>query len=193
MKNKKLLFVSTIIMTTLILSGCGQKAEKNILPADLAMTESQVKVAVDGWKIHTNPAYRYELRFPRDWQSLMTGEDGVLVKLYSDKKESLEDIKIIAYSNWKENYSLEDFYAKQYQNLLATVEEKETVKIAGADGYWFKKVKNFVPEKPDAEVDVITLSLADRIIEFVIIDNFETSRTILNSLKFYGNTGIEIE
>ncbi|MFA6537513.1 MAG: hypothetical protein WCT18_03910 [Patescibacteria group bacterium] len=189
-KKKWVLFL--FLPMVFVLSACGQKV--GVQNDSLQISSGELAQKVDNWRILTNPAFRYEFRYPRDWSAVMSGEDGVVVNVFSsDQTTEDEDIRIVSYTNWKQNYTMEEFYAKQYQDLPKTVTEKESIKISGYDGVWFKKVKNMVPDNPEAEVDVITIKTSDSFVEIIIKRNFETARTILNSLKFYGNTGIEIK
>jgi|GEM_PF-1576106 len=190
---KKNILISAFVCLFLVsLSACSNKPAVN--NSSWLMSASELAKAVNNWKILTNPAFRYEFRYPQNWSAVMSGEDGVVVNVFSaDQETSDEDLRIVSYTNWKQNYTIEEFYEKQYQNLYKVYVDREDIEIAGAKGFWFKKVKNMIPDKPDLEVDVITVKTSDSIIEFIIKRNPEIVKTILNSLKFYGNNSIEIK
>ena len=161
------------------LVGCEkQTAEKN----GLVIKSSIVKQSVNGWRVYTNPAFRYELRFPTDWKVADSGEDGLQAWFYSLAKDDKSLVTINSYSNWQENYIIEDFYARQPQDLFKAGYEKEVTKISEKNAYWFKGVK-----LPDGQADVVAIDLDDRIIEIIVWDKWDEARTVINSLKFYPN------
>ena len=90
-------------------------------------------------------------------------------------------------SNWKENYSLEEFYRNQTENLFLGNYEQEQLTIGGQNATWFKDVRSRRQEDPEILVDVIAMDLDDRIIEMEIHEKeFWTEiSTIVNSIKFY--------
>lgn len=164
----------------------------------VVLSEATVKERIKGWKIYTNPAYRYELRFPQNWSYKDTGEDGVGASFFpldkakdaaKSKEKYFGDIVIISHSNWKESYNLEDFYRHQTENLFLGGYDKEEITLSGEKAIWFKAVRGKNPELSEKTVDLIALDLKDRIIEIEIHekDDWDIVKTIINSIKFYSN------
>lgn len=190
---KKSLVLLAVVLLVVSLSGCTKKED-----AGFAIDAGKLKTKVFDWKIYTNPAYRYELRFPTDWSVYDSGEDGKQAAFYptahgeelkSKNETYFGAMVILAKSNWKEEYTLEDYYRQQTENLFLGNYEQEKVTIGGVDGVWFKNVRNRNIEKPDLLVDVIALDLQDRILEIEVQEKeyWEDIKTILNSMTFYPN------
>jgi len=176
---KRRIVILLLIFSVIILGGC---AKEQVDLGDLQMDDRIVKDSVKGWMVYTNPAYRYELRLPKSWDFEDSGEDGKTLKLFSDKDKENLAIAIYCYSNWQENYSLQDFYKNQEQNLFESDYEKEDVTLAGKSGVRFKGV-----QKDEKTYDLIALEANDRIIEIELREFIEESKIVLNSLYFYGN------
>ena len=182
--------LTTIILFSLIfiVSGCSKVEDKE----SIVLSSSKIKQSIKSWKLYTNPAYRYELRFPKNWQIETSGEDGVWASFHFRNK--VEDIiKITSHINWKDQYSLAEFYAKQSQDLMQSDYEKEEVEIGGEEAVWFKNVKGRVIGQPEAVIDLVALELDDRIIEIEIFSQWQDSRVVVNSLRFYPARNIIIE
>lgn len=156
----------------------------------LIMKQSAVKKAVDNWAVYTNPAYRYELRFPLDWKVTDSGEDGKSVIFYikgaTDNKPTLA---IKGYSNWQEGYDLEIFYSKTKNDLFKTSPNREEVKIDGQKAIWFKDAQ--MEGEEDQRLNVVSLDLDDRIVEILIIGEWNEARAVVNSLNFYPNKAMD--
>lgn len=163
------------------------------------MDKSEVTKQVFDWKIYTNPAYRYELRFPKDWASFDSGEDGKQAAFYpvsrgeqakSGNETYYGSLIILAHSNWQTKYTLEDFYRHQTENLFLGGYEQEKITLDGKEAIWFKNVRNRNIEKPDLLVDIIAVDLGDRILEMEVQEKeyWTDIKTILNSIVFYPNS-----
>lgn len=186
---KKVIVGLLLVVLAFTLTGC-QKAT----PTDsLIMKETEVKTAVDGWTVYTNPQFRYELRHPLNWTSYQVTEGGEEVTLYP-KVEGLSDgylgeVKIKGIVNWQNYYSVADYYAKASSyNLYQDSTAQEVLDFKGAQAVLFKGVKNLYASR---EISVITIDMKDRLIEFQILADSTTAKVILNSLYFYGNKTVE--
>jgi len=190
----KKLFVTFILASLVVtFSACTKKDD-----GGFAMDSAKVAKTVYAWKIYTNPAYRYELRYPTNWLTYDSGEDGKQAAFYPEAR-GVEVQKnnetyygamvILAHSNWQTKYTLEDFYRQATENLFLGNYEQEKVSIGGVEGVWFKNVRNRNYENTEALVDLIALDLGDRILEIEIHEKqyWDDIRTILNSMSFYPN------
>lgn len=194
---KKSLILVCVFALLLGGTACTKKEQANDSEnLNLSLNNMEVQAGVQGWSIYTNPAYRYELRFPKDWGTYDSGEDGVQAAFYPKSREN--EVKanketyygamvILSRSNWKENYNLEEFYREQTENLFLGNYEQEEILLGGKEATWFKDVRNRNPENPEATVDVIAFDLEDRIIEIEIHEKqfWDEVRLIMNSIKFY--------
>lgn len=190
----KRLFVALLILASVFsFTACTKKVDTG-----LKMDSGEVAKAVYDWKLYTNPAYRYEVRFPKDWAVFDSGEDGKQAAFYpvsrgeevQQKSETyFGSIIILAKSNWENKYTLEDYYRQQTENLFLGNYETEKIVLDGKDAVWFKNVRNRNIEKPDLLVDIIALELGDRILEIEVQEKeyWSQIKTILNSIKFYPN------
>jgi len=183
----KIFFVAFFLLVfTFGLAGC----EKIVVdPNGLEMSASSVKQGVRGWDIYTNPTFRYELRYPNIWEVKTSGEDGVWAS-FTLKGASEEIFRINSYTNWKESYDLFQFYAHQPKNLLQSGYEQKEVEIYGQKAVWLKNVRGQIEGNPEAAIDLVAFELDDRIIEIKIFKDWEDSRLVLNSIKFYSNKTI---
>jgi hypothetical protein len=181
---KKVLSLMLIASFVFISAACTNSNDTK-LSDDLVLSSSVVKEGVRGWGVYTNPAYRYELRHPKSWSPEDSGEDGK-VAWFTPKGNQVPAVRILSYSNWREQYDLQNFYQNQSVNLLESEYKQEEIEIGGFKGYRFEQVKERAQGDYDA-ADVIALDLVDRIIEVELIEINEDSRMLLNSLKFYGN------
>ena len=169
---KRFLIASLVIVCALSFTGCSKKGDTSFsIPA------SEVAKTVYDWKLYTNPAYRYELRFPKDWAVFDSGEDGKQSAFYpighgeelkQKDKTYYGSMIILATSNWQTKYTLEDFYRQKTENLFLGNYEQEKIALNGNEAIWFKDVRNRNIEKPDAVIDVIAIDLSDRILEIEI-------------------------
>ncbi len=191
MKNFYVFLLVFFVMFSVV--ACTKKVDSGF-----SMDKGEVQKKVYDWKLYTNPAYRYEVRFPLDWLVYDSGEDGKQAAFYPVKRgEEAQannetyygSLVISATSNWQAQYSLEDFYRHQNENLFLGNYEQEIVVIGGIEGIWFKNVRNRNLDKPEVLVDVMALEIEDRILEIEIHEKqyWEEIRTILNSLIFYPN------
>jgi hypothetical protein len=188
-------FTIAICVLALVFTGlaCTQSDQT---PEKLGMSKIKVMEEVQGWSVFTNPAYRYELRHPKNWKLFTSGEDGVSVALYPQQREVeirknketfYGSLIIVSHSNWQEKYTLEEFYRDQTENLFLGNYDQQPVALGEAGGIWFKDVRNKKLDNPEDLVDVIVLDLEDRIIEIEVHDKqyWDTIQVILNSIKFY--------
>jgi hypothetical protein len=186
---KKLISIVAIFSLMLTLAAC-QKQE-NL--AGLSLEKKEVEKTVSDWAIYTNGSFRYELRQPKDWMFYEVGEFGKEVFFHPVDKETsdtyLGAVRIVGYVNYKTNYTLEEFYKNQPQDLFAGNFEREEIKFAENRAVWFKKVNSIYENK---EVDVITIDGGDRIVEYYIMDEWSTAQVMFNTMYFYGQTGIKV-
>lgn len=178
---KKILLPLLILSMMFVASACEKSAG-----SDLIQKDSEVKKAVDGWVVYTNPAYRYELRFPQDWTFKDSGEDGKTSEFFP--KNSASQLVIKSYSNWAENYSLDQFYEKRTETFYKDM-AKEDVKIGNQDAKLIRGVKGRLEDK-EKTIDLIVLDLKDRIMEIELRDSNDTSKAVMSSIKFYGNATV---
>ncbi|MEK7512306.1 MAG: hypothetical protein AAB575_04835 [Patescibacteria group bacterium] len=156
----------------------------------LIMKQSIVKKTVDNWRVYTNPAYRYELRFPLNWKVTDSGEDGKDVIFYiSGATDNKPVLAIKSYSNWQEGYDLETFYSKTKNDLFKTSPNREEIKIDGQKGIWFKDAQ--MEGEEGQKLNVVSLDLDDRIVEILIIGEWNDTRAVVNSLNFYPNKAMD--
>lgn len=188
-------FLITLLIGVCVFSfaGCTKKAN-----VGFKMDASEVSKNVYDWKLYTNPAYRYELRFPKDWSVYDSGEDGKQAVFYSNVRgEEVQkanetyfgSLIILATSNWQTKNTVEDFYRQQTENLFLGDYEQEKIIINNVESVWFKNVRNRNIEKPELLVDIVAIDLGDRILEIEIQEKqyWEEIKTILNSMTFYPN------
>lgn len=186
MLTKKIL--PLIFLGALVFSFWG--CEKSIESTDiLRLSASMIKQGVRGWAIYTNPTFRYELRYPNDWEVQTSGEDGVWASFHL-KGNQREIFRVNGYTNWQEGYDLPQFYLHQPKNLLQSGFEQRDVEIAGQTGIWLKNVRGQVEGDAEAAIDLVAFELGDRIIEIKIFQEWEDSKMVLNSIKFYSNKTI---
>jgi len=178
---KKILLTALVFCVAVSVAGC---VKQDGQPRDLVMSSGALKSAVAGWKVYTNPASRYELRFPKNWTVEDSGEDGVTARFFQNQQVGVA-LKITTFSNWQEKLDLAGFYAKQPVDLLQSNPERADVEIDGQKAVWFKNVKGRVNGEPDRLVDVIAVNLESRILEIEVLDNWPDAKVIINSLNFY--------
>jgi len=187
---KKLILILIIFTLSFSLTGC-EKIEET---KKLLMSETDVSLAVKNWALETNPAFRYEIRFPKRWVYHKSDELGKEVILYSEG-DTLSDtyhgaMKIIGFVNWQTEYTLAEYYQNEKENnLFEQGFENEEIEHRSFKATWFKNVNTIYTDK---EIDVVVFNLGDRIVEFQLIEDWDTTRTIFNSNKFYGDSGFVI-
>ena len=195
MKKFLLILVAVVLVTGM--TGCAQKANQ-LGGNGVILEKSVVSQQINGWKTYTNPAYRYELRFPTDWDFKDTGEDGKAASFYPIAREKAVSktgekyygsVVIASYSNWTEKYTLEEFYRNQAENLYVGGYKTEEITVGGIKGIMFKDVRNKNEDNREKLVDLIALNLEDRIIEIEVHekDQWDNVRTLISSIKFYPN------
>ncbi len=182
---KRIFFAGGLLFLAIMLSACGNGGET--VKQDFNYSEREVKNFVKGWKIYTNPAFRFEIRYPVDWQVSDSGENGLRVDFSPlDSENEQAYLAIKSHINWDTNYSLAEFYANQENNLWRDEVIRQEVEIGDSPAYWFLGAG-------DEGEDILALDKEDRIIEFIIKEEFETARKIINSLKFYPDKVIQPE
>ncbi|NQT49788.1 hypothetical protein HQ571_03800 [Candidatus Kuenenbacteria bacterium] len=187
---KKTLTAAILISIVFLVTGCSKVEDKG----DITLSSASVKASVKGWNVHTNPAFRYELRYPTSWKLIDDGEKGTLVQMYSKGIKGGLDLKILGYVTYEEKYTLEEFYKTQPQDLFAEEYnyEREEVEIDGHKAMWFKNVKSYQDGQESVLIDLVAFRFDDRIVEVEIYDEWEESKIILNSMNFYGNNNYNI-
>jgi hypothetical protein len=177
---RKIMVISMIFVVGLLLTGC--ESVRNLGEESLHLSQSTVKGSVRGWVVYTNPAYRYELRIPKDRAYGDSGEDGKELYVYDGAVDGSQlAMKITSTSNWKEGHSLEDFYQNQYVNYLENGSEYSDIEIGGKSGKWFHDI-----DVVGHTAQIIALDLSDRIIEIELYGMEQKDKVMLNSLSFYG-------
>lgn len=178
---------SVVVLMFVLICGVSACVKKDNNAKELEMSAGAVKQAVKDWRIYTNPAFRYELRFPQNWDYASSGEDGAGAALFPRGLNSETDgVSIRGVSNWAERYDLAEFYRHQSVDLLKSEYAREEIKIGKMKGVWFKDVSGRLTGKPDQKVDLIAFELGDRILEIEIRSDWEASRAVVNSFNFYG-------
>src|SRR3989338_9688346 len=107
--KKRAVFFLILFLTLFGFSACTDKSND---VNSLTIKQSTLKKAVNNWQVYTNPAYRYELRFPQTWKVADSGEDGKSVWFYKNgTTDNAPVLTIKSYSNWQESYDLETVYS----------------------------------------------------------------------------------
>ena len=182
---KKLFVISLMFVALLGVSGCEKKAPTSDLNMDAATIATNVK----GWTVYTNPAYRWEIRVPKSWSYTDSGENGYQATFFA--KPGKATVDILSKSNWQENYTLEQFYQNQTVNIWKDY-KSEDMTLGANPVKLFRDVKGLVPGS-DSTAQVMAMSLGDRIVEIRMYEVNDDSKTLVNSIKFYGNAGKLIE
>jgi len=183
---KKIIFIAALLLVLVGINGC----EKAAPTTDLNMDESAVKLAVKGWTVYTNPAYRWEVRVPKSWSYADSGENGYQADFFA-KSGGSATVEILSKSNWQENYTLEQFYEKQTVNIWKDY-KGEDMTLGGNPATLFREVKGLVPNS-DQTAQVIAIRIEERIVQIIIFNVTDDSKTLVNSIKFYGGAGKLIE
>lgn len=183
---KKILVIAVMLVALISVSGC----EKKPPTTDLNMDATAIASNVKGWTVYTNPAYRWEIRVPKSWSYTDSGENGYQATFFA--KPGNATVEISSKSNWQENYTLEQFYQNQPVNIWKDY-KSEDMTLGGNPVKLFRDVKGLVSGSPDATAQVMALSIGDRIVEIRMYEVTDESKTLVNSIKFYGNTGKLIE
>ena len=198
--KKRAVFFLILFLTLFGFSACTDKSND---VNSLTIKQSTVKKAVNNWQVYTNPAYRYELRFPQTWKVADSGEDGKSVWFYKNgTTDNAPVLTIKSYSNWQESYDLETFYSKTKNDLFKTSPSREEIKIDDQKAIWFKDAQMageesvFVPGSGAStdgsqKLNVVSLDLNDRIVEILIIGDWINAKTVVNSLNFYPNKAMD--
>jgi hypothetical protein len=179
---KKIFAVLSVLLLVFVVSGCAKKVNDG---NGLVQTADVVKSAVKGWVVYTNPAYRYEIRFPQEWTFKDSGEDGKLAD-FMPKGETVSKLTIKSYSNWSQKFNLEQFYEDRKEDFFKTM-KKEDIDLGGTTGKLIRGLTGRVEGSPEKLVDLVVLDMGDRIIEIELRDSNETVKIIMSSIKFYGN------
>ena len=179
---KKIFTVLCVLSLMFVVSGCAKKVND---AGGLVKSADAVKSAVDGWVVYTNPAYRYEIRFPQEWTFKDSGEDGKNAD-FMPKGETVSQMTIKSYSNWSQKFNLEQFYADRKEDFFKTM-KKEDIDLGGTTGKLIRGLTGRVEGAPAKLVDLVVLDMGDRIIEIELRDSNDTVKTIMSSIKFYGN------
>ncbi|MFH0987884.1 MAG: hypothetical protein V1763_00760, partial [Parcubacteria group bacterium] len=176
---KKTFIMLAAVGMLFVASGC----TKQTASTEFNFKSQNVAGQVRGWGVYTNPAFRYEIRYPKAWATADSGEDGREAIFWDSSSNA--GLKIASYANWQTHYTLEGFYKKNNNNLFGGEYVREIVKIGGQPGTWFKKVPGSIFGSSVATLDVVVLDLQDRIIEMQINGEYATIATMLNTMEFY--------
>jgi hypothetical protein len=189
---KKILTFLTVIALVVALGGCRKQTTEDTTV--LLLPQDEVKSSVNTWPIYTNPAFRYELRFPKDWQTYQPNESGEEVTVYPKSQTLGENyvgaLKIFGLTNWVKNLTLEQYMEEKGRNLYKDGNKMESIEFKGYTAYWFKDVTSIYKDKT---VQVVLFQMSDRIVEVHLIDEWEDARLIFNNMYFYGDNTIEID
>lgn len=178
----KRVFAAICVLTLLVtVTGCAKKNDGG----GLILDETIVSNSVKGWVVYTNPAFRYELRYPQTWTFKDSGEDGTTANFMPIDATSSQ-LTIKSYTNWSQNFTLEQFYLDKKQDFFKTMKQ-EDIDIGGMPSKLIRAMTGRVDGAPEKIVDLIMVNLGDRILEIELRDTNEVSKTVLSSIKFYGN------
>ncbi len=189
---KKAILLSLLLVGVMIFSGC----VKNNVPEDygqptvqssLILDQEKVKENVDGWVVFTNPQFRYELRYPKNWTYSLDDEGAKISVLYPKNKQLSEEyfgaMIVQGIVNWKNSYSIPEYYAMEaLNNYYELGFEARSFILNDYKAVWFPNVDGLYGELP---VQVVAIDLNDRLLEIHLFTTDEETLTVLNSLKFY--------
>jgi predicted small lipoprotein YifL len=180
---KKLFGVLLLFIFVFSLSACGNKSKPGVNgPDEYKVSEIDVATNVKGWDLFTNPAFRYEIRFPNSYGMSSSGEDGKLVKLFQEEENINLALLFRGHINFINNYTLEEFYQNSDNNLYEQY-DYEDVYIDGEKSVLFKNVAKY---DGDQIIDLLAVDRKFGIIEIEIFEPEDSEvKTILNSINFY--------
>lgn len=187
---KKYKFLIALLIIPLVVSACScSKRDDNAKRVNLEIKQREdVADEVENWVVYTNPAYRYELRSPRDWDILDVEKKGEEVMFYPEGKtisdEYKGELRILGFSNWKDEYSIDEYvknHAETNYYALSRADEREEFEYRGFYAQRFRNV-----ELSDGRViDVIAVDARDRIILIEMYGEYGMVETIIGSMYFY--------
>ncbi|HUT22666.1 MAG TPA: hypothetical protein VMX18_04745 [Candidatus Bipolaricaulota bacterium] len=188
MKTASKIFLAAFIIP-LVISGCSCSKNNTSNIADFQIKEREdVKDAVRDWVVFTNPAYRYELRSPKDWTISDVNKDGEDVRFYPEKnaitEDYLGDLRILGYTNWQEHLPLDEFIKTKAVNnyyQMSNAADREELEFRG---YYAMRFKN-VELKKDQFIDVIVVDTKDSIVAIELHGSYDVLTNIISSMYFY--------
>jgi len=182
-------FLVALLIVPLLISACSCQRNGSEDRTDFEVKQTEdVQSKVKDWVVYTNPAYRYELRSPLDWQIEDVEKKGEEVMFFPKGKELSDnykgELRILGYSNWKEKYKL-DYYVKYVGTTnyyaLTDAKDKEVIEFRG---FYAEHLKN-VELGENIQGDVILIDARDRIIIIELRGSFDKLSDIIGSMYFY--------
>ncbi|MFH0815041.1 MAG: hypothetical protein V1902_03145 [Candidatus Falkowbacteria bacterium] len=186
---KKVVMLLVGIALVLGFSGCAKKAEFNFY--DFEMSKAEIAKAVKGWDIFTNGTWRFEMRFPTDWNMRKVDEWSKEV-YFIPKDKTLEfnagNYKGVIYIKGVMNFETKYDLAKYLdgigkKEILGGTYQQLQVKVGGQDAVLVKNAEEFY----GTQVDELLINLGDRILDILIYEKTPESLAVLNSMIFYGD------
>jgi len=185
----KIKFLIALLIIPLVVSACSCSKNDSGAGVDFEVKETEdVKGKVTNWVVFTNPAYRYELRSPTDWEIFDKHQTGEDVYFYP-KGEAISDeymgeLRIIGFTNWMEKYPLDEYiknHAETNYYSFNDAEEREEFEYRGFYAMRFRNVEII----EDEFIEVLAIDAADRIIVMELYGSFKDLENIIGSLYFY--------
>jgi len=189
---KKIQLLVLIMFVMFVTVGCTNNDNNNTTQDGAEMTsilmdENTVSKNVKGLAVYTNPQFRYEIRHSKSWEYHVDDEGEKIVVFHPKRKQLSDDyfglMIFQGITNWKNNYTLKEYYSTEaLNNYYGLGFEIEKLEIKGHEAVWFKDVDGLYGEQ---KVQIIGISLEDRILEVHLFEQSEDVLTALNSIKFY--------
>lgn len=192
---KKVVILLVGIALILGFSGCVKKTDFNFY--DFEMSKSEIAKAVKGWDIYTNGTWRFEMRFPTDWNAQKVDEWSKEVYFIpEDKMGEFQTgnyrgaIYIKGVMNFETKYDLAKYLDSiGKKEILGGTYQQLQVKVGGQDAVLVKNAEEFY----GAQVDELLINLGDRILDILIYEKTPDVLAALNSMTFYGDVVKDIE
>jgi len=186
--KQRIKLLTILLLVLLVLSGCGKKDDSSQQGFQIK-ERGDVHEFVQNWVVYPNPAFRFELRSPKNWEIFDVDKKGEEVYFYPRGKNISDDysgeLRILGFSNWKDQLKLEEFItsSKSPVNYYLRCEANDIEKIVfkDFDALWFKNVEI----KTDQFINVLAIDAKDRIIIMELYGSYDVLNNIIGSLYFY--------
>ncbi|MFZ5364836.1 MAG: hypothetical protein ACOZBH_01395 [Patescibacteria group bacterium] len=185
---KKFKFLIALLIVPLLISACSCQKQPTDRDHVELLVPDDVKGKVKDWVVYTNPAFRYELRSPENWEILDLNKTGEDVYFYEKGKSITDDYKgelrILGFSNWLEKLSIDEFIkSKAPTNYYAISAGEDRQEIQFRDFYAIRFDNVEIAE--NQLIDVLAIDGRDRIILIELRGTKKDIETILGSMYFY--------
>ncbi|MBI5254382.1 hypothetical protein HY932_01215 [Candidatus Falkowbacteria bacterium] len=192
---KKVMILLISIAIVFCFSGCAKKADFNFY--NFEMSKSEIAKAVKGWDIYTNGTWRFEMRFPTDWNVKKVDEWSKEVYFIPKDKQAefnVGNYKGVIYIKGVMNFQTKYDLAKYMDSvgrkeILGGTYQQLQVKVGGQDAILIKNAEEFY----SVWADELLINLGDRILDIFIYDKTPDVLAALNSMTFYGDVVKDIE